>query len=276
MIDIAVIMAAGKGTRFGDRTESMPKGFIEFKGIPMVERSIENLIAVGIKRIIIGTGYHKEWYERLAEKYPQIEAVFSPRYAETNSMETLSRCKDAIGDSDFLLLESDIVYEKRALTDLMSDSRPDIMLVSPVTKFQDQYYIGTDDDGNLSKCSVERYEIINETGKEPVGELVGIHKISNKFYRMMLTDYEYLQSMKDMFPNTEDPYKRGYEFFLEDVATWQQSEASIADYEGTIPESTSGGLKDNRKLGLLLIPGLQWYEIDDEKDLKFAAEHIII
>ena len=76
----------------------------------MVVRSIETLIACGIKRIIIGTGYKKDAYEALKEKYPQIECVFSPRYAETNSMYTLWNCREAIGDDDFILLESDIIY----------------------------------------------------------------------------------------------------------------------------------------------------------------------
>ena len=42
-----------------------------------------------MNRIIIGTGYHKEYYEELAKKYhPFVECIFSPRYAETNSMYT--------------------------------------------------------------------------------------------------------------------------------------------------------------------------------------------
>ena len=53
MIKTAVIMAAGMGTRFGERTELMPKGFIPFKGKAMVVRSIETLIACGIERIIM-------------------------------------------------------------------------------------------------------------------------------------------------------------------------------------------------------------------------------
>ena len=55
MISTAVIMAAGMGTRFGQFTEMIPKGFVEFGGIPMVERSIQTLIDSGIKKIIIGT-----------------------------------------------------------------------------------------------------------------------------------------------------------------------------------------------------------------------------
>ena len=59
MIKTAVIMAAGMGTRFGQYTEKIPKGFVECGGISMVERSIRTLIDCGIGRIVIGTGYHK-------------------------------------------------------------------------------------------------------------------------------------------------------------------------------------------------------------------------
>lgn len=269
-------MAAGKGTRFGSMTETKPKGFIEFKGIPMVIRSIENLINAGIERIIIGTGYHREWYDRLADKYPQIQTIFSPCFAETNSMETLSRCKDAIGEDDFLLLESDIVYEQKALTSLLEDPHPDIMLVTPVTKFQDQYYIGCDDNGFLEKCSTQKEEIIKETGDEPVGELVGIHKISNRFYQDMLWVYEYRQRWEEMFHNGEHPEKTGYEFILEDVATWIVPAAGFIDENGNYPAYPSGGLCSARPLYILVNENLQWYEIDDDSDLKFAQQNIKI
>lgn len=276
MIETAVIMAAGKGTRFGSMTETKPKGFIEFKGIPMVVRSIENLISAGIKKINIGTGYHCEWYENLAKKYPQVQTVFSPRYAETNSMETLSRCKDAIGDDDFLLLESDIVYEQKALTALLEDPHPDIMLVTPVTKFQDQYYIGCDEDGFLVKCSTKKEEIISETGEEPIGELVGIHKISNKFYKDMLEVYELHQRWEEMYHNGDHPEKTGYEFILEDVATWLVPMAGVIDENGKYPAYPSGGLASARPLYILSKKNLQWYEIDDEKDLEFAVSQVVI
>lgn len=49
----AVIMAAGMGTRFGKRTELIPKGFVKVGGISMIERSITTLKSCGIERIII-------------------------------------------------------------------------------------------------------------------------------------------------------------------------------------------------------------------------------
>ena len=69
MIKTAVIMAAGLGSRFGKMTEFIPKGFVEVNGKSMVVRSIEALIACGIERIIIGTGYKKEMYEELINIY---------------------------------------------------------------------------------------------------------------------------------------------------------------------------------------------------------------
>ena len=131
MVRTAVIMAAGMGTRFGNMTEKIPKGFIPFKGKPMVVRSIETLIACGIERIIIGTGYKKEAYEELAKQYPQIQCVYSPRYAETNSMYTLFNNRAAIGNDDFLLLESDLVFEQRAIRELIDSSFSSAMLITP-------------------------------------------------------------------------------------------------------------------------------------------------
>ena len=234
----AVIMAAGMGTRFGDKTKVMPKGFIPFNGVPMVERSIRTLIRCGIRRIIIGTGYHKEYYEELAKKYhPFVECVFSPRYAETNSMYTLWNCRQAIADSDFVLLESDLVYEKAAIDSLKTCPFDSAMLITPVTKFQDQYYVQMNDRAELVNCSTNVDDI------EPSGELVGIHKVSNAFYKILCKEYEKIVDEKP---------KLGYEFMLLDVS------------QRVTP------------MHVMKMEGLQWYEIDDDDDLKYAEENVMI
>lgn len=236
MVTIAVIMAAGLGSRFGKMTETMPKGFIEVGGMSMVIRSFETLISCGINRIIIGTGYKKEAYEALKAKYPQIECVFSPRYAETNSMYTLYNCREIIGDNDFILLESDIIYSKNAITELQEDKHPDIMLISPVTKFQDQYYVEYDENGKLTRCSTNKAEI------EAKGELVGIHKLSSSFYHSMCAEYEKIVDEKP---------KLGYEYQL----LWMS--------QNVCP------------VYVLNAHDVSWYEIDDEDDLKYAEENVI-
>lgn len=237
MISTAVIMAAGLGTRFGNYTDNIPKGFIPYKGKPMVIRSIETLISCGIEKIIIGTGYKKESYEALVDRYPQIKCVCSPRYAETNSMYTLYNNREAIGDDDFLLLESDLVFEKRAIKELIDCEFKSAMLITPVTKFQDQYYVEMNDKCELVNCSTDRNQI------NPSGELVGIHKLSNDFYKTCVSEYEKILS--------ETP-KLGYEYQLLDIS------------RRIIP------------MNVLKIEGLQWYEIDDVEDLSFAEKNVSV
>ena len=236
MTKTAVIMAAGMGTRFGSMTEERPKGFIEADGKAMVVRSIETLISCGIERIIIGTGYLRECYEALAAQYPQIACCFSPRYADTNSMYTLYNCREMIGDDDFLLLESDLVFERRAISALLDCPQPDVMLITPVTKFQDQYYVERNADGVLTNCSVNKDEV------SVSGELVGIHKLSNTFYKKMCADYA---SKVDELP------KLGYEYELLSMS------------------------KEISPVYVLCEEGLKWYEIDDIDDLQYAEEHVV-
>ena len=228
-------MAAGLGSRFGKMTETMPKGFIEVGGESMVIRSIETLISCGINRILIGTGYKKEAYEALKAKYPQIECVFSPRYAETNSMYTLYNCREVIGDEDFILLESDIIYSKNAIIELKEDEHPDIMLITPVTKFQDQYYVEYDDNGTLTSCSTNKSEI------NAKGELVGIHKLSSSFYHKMCQEYAEIVDKKP---------KLGYEYQL----LWMSQNIT--------------------PVYVLNAHDVIWYEIDDEADLQYAEEWV--
>lgn len=231
-------MAAGMGTRFGMQTELKPKGFIPFKGTPMVIRAIEIMFDAGIDKVIIGTGYHKEFYEALAKKfYGKVQCVFSPRFSETNSMYTLWNCREAIGDKDFLLFESDLVFEKKAVTELIECPYDSAMLITPVTKFQDQYYVQMNEKCELVNCSVYKEDI------QPSGELVGIHKLSNSFYRVLCSEYEKIVDQKP---------KLGYEFQLLDVS------------QRITP------------MNVLKLENLQWYEIDDEKDLTYAEENIKI
>ncbi len=235
-IRTAVIMAAGMGTRFGHHTEKLPKGFVDAGGKPMIIRSIETLLSCGIQRIIIGTGYLHEAYDRLVADYPQIECCYSPLFAETNSMYTLYNCRDVIGDDDFLLLESDLVFEARAISSLIACPHPDVMLIAPVTKFQDQYYVERNSDNILTACSV------NEADLNPSGELVGIHRLSSAFYKKMCADYE---------AKLTTSMKMGYEYQLLHMS------------------------RHIAPVYVLREDNLLWYEIDDPDDLAYAEANVI-
>ena len=140
------------------------------------------------------------------------------------------------GADDFILLESDLVYESRAITSLLDCGYASAMLITPVTKFQDQYYVQKDAEDVLVDCSTDKNAIRAD------GELVGIHKIGNAFFRQMCKDY----GMK-----AKEQPKLGYEYELLHVSR------SIAP------------------MNVLKVDGLLWYEIDDSSDLEYAEKQII-
>ena len=143
MIKQAVIVAGGLGSRFGDRTKLMPKGFIEIEGVAMVERSVQKLIASGVEEIIIGTGHCSEYYDELAKKYHIIKTVRNDNYANTSSMGTLEVCVPYI-KGDFLLLESDLIYDSVGLKVLHNETLKNVILASGKSNSHDEVYLKTD------------------------------------------------------------------------------------------------------------------------------------
>lgn len=216
MIRQAVIVAGGLGSRFGDRTKLMPKGFIEIDGIPMVERSVKKLIEAGIEEIIIGTGHCSEYYDVLAKKYHVIKTVRNDNYANTSSMGTLEVCVPYI-KGDFILLESDLIYDAVGLKVLQNDKRANVILASGKSNSHDEVYLAADENYILNEVSKNK-DII----PEPAGELVGITKISKSCLEKMMTYYksspdliklDYESTLKYVSVNCEPVYVRKIEYY---------------------------------------------------------------
>ena len=203
MIKQAVILAGGMGTRLKDITKEMPKGFLVIDEIPIVEQSIQKLIASGIEEIIIGTGHCNEWYDDLAKKYHIIKTIKNENYENTSSMGTLEVCAPLIKD-EFLLLESDLIYDEVGLKVLINDERDNVILASGKTNSFDEVYLDFDENGILTKVSKNIDEIAS-----PNTELVGIVKISKDILNQMVEFY---------INNREEYAKIDYENVLEILA----------------------------------------------------------
>jgi len=230
----AVILAAGLGSRLKNRIKNIPKGFLELNNIPIVEWSIRKLIGIGIDKIIIGTGHCRKYYENLAVKYPVIETVYNPDFANTGSMSTLAVCAKKI-TGDFLLLESDLIYDSIGLFMLINDTHSNVVLASGETKSGDEVYISTIGNNILKMVSKNKTEL-----PRVYGELVGITKLTVK----------YLNAMLEYAENNNDNPKLDYETAMAIV--------SKEEYPAYV-----------RK-----IEYYTWCEIDDENHLRIARNEI--
>lgn len=180
----AVIVAAGRGVRLGEMGTERPKGFIELGGTPIIERSLACLAAAGVRRTIIVTGHLAEYYQELARRVPGIELLHNPHYADSGSMYTLYLARARL-DDDFVLLESDLVYEQRALDVLFAAPGRDTLLTSGPTQSGDEVYVEAEN-GRLTGLSKKRGELKGTI----IGELVGITRLSIRGLRAMCAHAE--------------------------------------------------------------------------------------
>lgn len=234
-IKTAVILAAGYGSRLKKYTNEVPTGFVEVGGKPIIVRSIETLLSCGIERIIIVTGYRNENYEALAQDYPMLEFSFNPYFIVMQSSFSLYSCRKLVGDDDFLLLEVGLIYNKNAIIELLSSNKPDVALITDITKKNGEFFALDNNDDILSSLTYDR------NLKMIKGELVGMYKISSEFYHLLCADGKAHQDLlKDL------DYR---EYF------WRMS-LQISD------------------LYLLKSPYVKWYSLIYPADVKYAEKHI--
>jgi choline kinase len=167
----AIILAAGTGSRLRAVVDNRPKGLIEIAGQSLVGRSIALLRDAGIRRITIVAGYRAEAYHAFARDRKYIRVLTNDAYETTGSMASLAVALDSIRDLDVLILESDIVYEARALTAVLSGAENATLLSGP-TGAGDEVWVSSEA-GRLLAMSKRREDLSNIAG-----EFVGITRLS--------------------------------------------------------------------------------------------------
>jgi histidinol-phosphate/aromatic aminotransferase/cobyric acid decarboxylase-like protein/choline kinase len=237
----AIILAAGMGKRLGKYTQDGTKCMVRVNGKSLIERALEALIGVGIKKVVLVVGYRAESLRVFLEgKYPQLELVYvlNEIFATTNNIYSLWLAREHLAADDTLLLESDLIFQNSILEKLVADPEPNLAVVSKFEAWMDGTVTLVDDERNI--VSVIDKSAFKWKRVEEYYKTVNIYKFSRDFSASYYLPF--LEAYLTAFGHNEY-----YEQVLKVLA-----------------------LLEDVRFKALPVSGKRWYEIDDPNDLAVA------
>lgn len=108
-VENAIILAAGKATRFVPLSFEKPKGLLEVKGERLIERQIRQLKERGIDRIGVVVGYMKEAFEYLKDQFG-VELIEADDFAIKNNSASVWAARNWLGNT--IVTSSDLYFSK--------------------------------------------------------------------------------------------------------------------------------------------------------------------
>ena len=122
---IAIVLAAGRGTRMGSLTAAVPKPLLPLQGRPIVEHILTGLRDANIRDVVVVTGYRGEQIEaRLGGgEALHLRVTYRRQVRAEGTARALLLAADATPDAPFLLSWGDIVVQPEPYSALIEEYR---------------------------------------------------------------------------------------------------------------------------------------------------------
>lgn len=205
MMKTAVILAARK-----ERDASIPYPLLCYnagtgKQESLLSRTMSLLEEMGFDNLIVVTGFRAELFASFEKE--GVRLVYNEKYAYTSSMASLALAAPYVKE-DFLLIESDVICEKRLLDKLAAASQKNCLALVNECGNGDEALVETDGDF-IVKISKDIHQL-----NKIDGEMVGISKIALETYKKMLVKWNFNSNLKlnyeYLFLDCTEKYERQY------------------------------------------------------------------
>lgn len=145
----AILLAAGMGTRLRPLTLETPKSLTIVNNDPLIERQIRFLKECGVEEIIVITGYLKEKFEYLVDKFG-VKLVNNDKYDKYNNIYTMYLAKDYLEDS--YVIDADVYINRNFL---IGDPKSSLYFSAYRENFKNEWKIGFNDDKEIKSITVK-------------------------------------------------------------------------------------------------------------------------
>ncbi len=228
---VAVILAAGIGSRLSPLTDNCPKSLLSVGGSIILERMIRNCLSCGMSQFVLVLGHRADEIRQFVDKTfrgIRVTYVINDRYRETNTGYSLMLASAAIGTAEFVKFDADVVFDVTILRQLLDSDRQDILCIDRNIALEDE---------EVKVIANDQMQVL-EVGKSvdpklALGESVGIEKISAGTGALLFAGLsEMMESPGNLQAYYEAAYAqlvgKGIEFYALDITGLDWTEIDTA------------------------------------------------
>lgn len=163
MGEMAILMAAGLGTRMLPLTDTIPKPLIKVNGKPMIETVIDGLKERCVEQFIVVVGYLGKQFSYLEQKYHGLKIVVNQDYRTINNISSIYTITDELVNTEksVFICESDLYIRDKNL--FKADLLRSCYFGKMVKGHSDDWVFDTDSNGRIvrvGKCGDDCYNMV--------------------------------------------------------------------------------------------------------------------
>lgn len=203
----ALILAAGYGSRISDVT-SNPKSLLEINGKTLMDWHFESLKQVGIKDVVVVTGYKRDILENYLNKFKKdfnLTFAINEDYKIKGNTYSLFYGLEKVS-TGFLLFDADLIYETAILRAFVNDTRENQILVGENSIDDIECAKAMIDHHGFVRMTIDKRAVTSEERSKYsfAGEAIGILKFSKEYRDDMFRECQkFLADGKNVSKNWE-------------------------------------------------------------------------
>ena len=158
---VAVILAAGEGTRIQNGDSDVPKPLLKIRGLSLAERSIAQMWQIGINSFVIVLGSRADEcrveFKKVAKKRGcKINFVVAEDYMEGNGSSLLA-VQNIVGNTPFIMTMVDHLLSRWMINKMLDNPPTDGTIALAIDSDVDNIF----DIPDLTKINILRGQILN-------------------------------------------------------------------------------------------------------------------